>query len=1124
MSTPSAAFILVCPTCGKKYQGNPDKPNARYKCPKDQVELVRPEVPAPAPVPPLEPKNEISLDYEATQRMAPPPSYESTQKIDIPSYEQTQRIETQSYEQTQRIETQGYEQTQKIDIPVQGYDAPPPRTTQPIDQEDIPTQRITQQIATPETDNQEEQATRVISSDASPYNAAEDQATRVMGSGEGAGRTPTPTPTPRTTQAYSAGATVTIQPEERKSVIAMIQGSASSGAAASLLSGKYEEVSKLGQGGVGEVVKVMDRDLKREVAMKRLLSQGSGDDSLIRFVEEAQATGQLEHPNIVPVHDLGVDADGRVYFTLKLVQGASLKKVIQGRNDNAILDESAGAGFYRQRYTPLRMIEILIAMCQAVAYAHSKGIIHRDLKPDNVMLGKYGEVLVMDWGLAKLIANKLKSKSKDSERETVRVMTSRSEDDSQSTMEGSIAGTPAYMSPEQAAGKISELDQRTDIYALGAILYEILTGQPPYKGAGALALVKQVVEGPPPPLKDAKGAFAFQPIPRELRAICEKAMGRKPQDRYASASLLRDDLQAYIENQPVSAAPDTPVQRAIKWVKRNKRQVQTSGLSAAAVLVVIFGGWFAWNWYTIYSLNKEANNKLNAARDQYKSAAVWKPSATNNDAYAALMANSAAAEAARTFRAGINAATEPLRRALDMDPKNPRARLLLAESYMEQWRLALAENNVELAKATRADVERYAPSPSPFAAELNGFGSLNISFDPPDAEAYLFRYETLRSKDAKGSDLPARLIPVPYDFRAKKSDASFLDAERSRIARGGPLPPEKHSIFNLQPSTASFLGGGTVNVPELAPGSYMLLVRANGRAEIRVPFFMPRNGKIQRTIDVPRTEDMPPGFFYMAGGPVWVGGTTAGAPAPHVRTLPPSFIYHDEITMGEYAAFLKDLTRTGRAAEARQHLPKDFGRNLAVLNSAGELIPATGGADPVEFAKSPVRGVSFNDAQAYIAWRSQQDGLPYRLPKDWEWEGACRGADGRTYSWGNEPGKGLAVVTQGYGDSGNNMSWKWEDYKDESPWGPHNMAGGAAEWTMAKFDPNAKPEDPVFGQYAIRGNAWALPPTGLECAFRTSGQPDYFHPTIGFRMALDYPMKRIGPAKEGAMAGMDHAH
>jgi formylglycine-generating enzyme required for sulfatase activity len=254
----------------------------------------------------------------------------------------------------------------------------------------------------------------------------------------------------------------------------------------------------------------------------------------------------------------------------------------------------------------------------------------------------------------------------------------------------------------------------------------------------------------------------------------------------------------------------------------------------------------------------------------------------------------------------------------------------------------------------------------------------------------------------------------------------------------------------------------------------------------------------------------------MAGGDVMVGGDTAGAPSLHSMKFGPAWIYHDEMLMSDYEAFLQWLVKNGKAAEARQRLPKDFGKNLATLSPDGRLLPAEPGIDPVLFAKTPVRGVSYADAQAYVEWRAVQDGLPYRLPKDYEWEAACRGADARKYSWGETPGKGLAVVTQGYGDTGGSMSWKWEDYKDESPWGIHNLAGGAAEWTASLYDPEAKPADPVFGQYAIRGNAWALPPVGLECAFRTSGRPDYFHPTIGFRMALDHPYVRTGPQVEAA--------
>ncbi len=1022
MSTPSAPFILQCPKCGKKYQGDASKPDARYACADDQTPLV----------PAAPPKS--STDTVP----APPP----TQKIAPPGADLDRTMVMGSAE------------------------APKPQAP--------PTQVL-----------------------------RDDQATRIMGGSI----------TPRPSSASSAP---TVSADDRPSVLALLKTASPGAVADDLGKEKYEVVGKLGQGGVGQVLKVVDRDLKREVAMKMLLpEQMQSSDSLIRFVEEAQATGQLEHPNIVPVHDLGVDAQGQVYFTLKYVQGLSLKSVIRGRKDNAKLDDGTS---YRDQYSPLVMIEILISMCQAMAYAHSKGIIHRDLKPDNVMLGKFGEVLVMDWGLAKVLAER---GQKDKEHDTVRVMTSRTGDDASQTMEGSIAGTPAYMSPEQAAGKISELDQRTDVYALGAILYEILSGEPPYRGAGALELVKQVVQGPPSPLKPMSGSAGFNPIPRELKAICEKAMARLPEDRYRNASELRDDLQAYLENQPVSAAPDNAVQRAVKWVRRNKRQVQTSAISAAVVLALFFGGWFAYRQWTIRSLLHDASAQLNAARAELKSSMIGIGAGLQaGDPYAQQMQASVRSERFRIFRNQVNAATDPLRRVLDMDPQNARARLLLAESYMELWRRALEEDNTELARSLRQDVERYAPDPSPFAAELNGYGSLRVTFSPADTESFLFTFAELRAKDKDGKDLPVRLVPVPYDPADRKLDESFLKAEQERIRQGRELPPERHSVFNLEPTAASRLGKGSVNIAELPPGSYMLLARAPGHPEARIPFRMGRNAKVEQSYVLPKAEEYPPGFFFVAGGDVVVGGTTAGAPPPHTVHIGPAFIFHDEISMGEYAAFLNDLVKTGRMAEAKSRLPKDFGRNLANWNN-GRLIPADG-SDPVAFAKSPVRGVSYNDAMAYVAWRTKQDGLAYRLPKDWEWEGTCRGADARTYSWGNSPGKGLAVVTQGYGDTGSKISWKWEDYKDESPWGVHNLAGGAAEWTGSLYDPNSSPQDPVFGQYAIRGNAWALPPTGLECAFRTSGLPDYFHPTIGFRLALDYPVQRVGPGV--APTAIAHTH
>ena len=414
-------------------------------------------------------------------------------------------------------------------------------------------------------------------------------------------------------------------------------------------------------------------------------------------------------------------------------------------------------------------------------------------------------------------------------------------------------------------------------------------------------------------------------------------------------------------------------------------------------------------------------------------------------------------------------------------------------------------------QSTRAEVERYAGTKSKYADELNGWGSLQLALSPADAEAYLFSFEPYAGTDRGGAVQTPRLIPVPFDLKALKADRKRLLEMQRRDMAGEGLSPGAVSIFDLATTSESRLGSGHVTAGKLPPGSYLLLLRAGG-VEIRVPVAIGRGEKVERSYSVPAAGAIPPGFVYLAGGgaaPVGaVGGSAnAGAPAPHDMSISDALIAREEVTMGEYAEYLKELAKKN-PAEARKHYPHDFGPDnaskfLAELKG-GELVPAQ--PDP-NFLRSSARGVTLEEARAYIAWRSAKDNLPYRLPKDWEWEIACRGADGRNFSWGNEPGIGFAVVTQGYGGQPGGMSWAWKDYKDESPWGAHNLAGGAAEWTGSYFKADAAESDPVYHQFAIRGNAWALPPVGLMCNFRTSGQPNYFHPTIGFRLALDYPVQ-----------------
>ena len=233
---------------------------------------------------------------------------------------------------------------------------------------------------------------------------------------------------------------------------------------------RYVLGDKLGQGGGGRVMRAYDRILGRRVAMKMLRTDGIGDKDLLeRFIAEAQTTGQLEHPNIMPIYDFGTLRSGEVYYTMREVRNSSLREVINGlcREDPELLEE----------YTLLRLINLLGQVCLAIHYAHVRGVVHRDLKPDNIMLGDYGEVLVMDWGLARLF-----------DEQSVRREQTMSE-------EGQTLGTPAYMPPEQARGELEAVDERSDIYSLGALLYEILTLQPPYTGENPLDVMWQVVEG-----------------------------------------------------------------------------------------------------------------------------------------------------------------------------------------------------------------------------------------------------------------------------------------------------------------------------------------------------------------------------------------------------------------------------------------------------------------------------------------------------------------------------------------------------------------------------------------------------------------------------------------------------
>ncbi len=816
---------------------------------------------------------------------------------------------------------------------------------------------------------------------------------------------------------------------------------------------RYLVVGELGRGGMGEVQRVLDRWLNRVVARK-VMHAALSDALRGHFFEEAQTTAQLQHPGIVPVYDLGEQPDGRLWFTMKEIHGETLRSVVRAEH-RAGRPPGDGPSSLR------RLVTHFHAVCQAVGFAHERSVIHRDLKPSNVMVGSHGEVVVVDWGIAKVLSAGAASPAGWAQPS---VRTSPAGRVREPTLAGGVVGTPAFMAPEQARGDVASIGVPSDVYALGGILYELLSGSAPYRGHTEEVLA-EVVAGPPPSLRGAAGARGRETFGVDLSdlvEVCERAMARSPTDRYPQATAVAEAVQAWLDG-------SRRREQALAVVVRAAAQ----GPAAAA-------------------LRSQAAALRAEATAALRDLPGWRPEEDKAPAWAK---EDEAAEI--EARAALMELEEEslLRASLTHAPELPEAHAALAERYWREHATREAEKSdptrVELLLRQHLGALPEAhPVRRAGAAYLKGDGAFTLLTDPPGAEVALLRYET-RNR---------RRVPVPV-----------RELGRTPL-RGVSLP------------MGSYLC--QVRHPDRAPVHYPLWVRRGDHWDgappgesAPQPVYLPRRDELG-----PEDCYVPAGWFASGGDReapsslprrwLWVDGQV-------FRRFPVRNREYLAFLNARVAAGREDEALRFAPRE-RAGIAGEQG-----AGTAGELGALIYGFDGQRFSLRPDRDgdgwdpewpvvmVDWHSAAAFAAWAAERSGLPWRLPGELEWEKAARGVDGRRFPWGD--GFDPSWACTGLSHRGRPLPAVVDTFPvDESPYGVRGLGGNVRDWCADAYAPEGPPAVesrlapapravPAGSHRVGRGGSWTFPAQSARVAYRSGYGPGLRYGFLGLRLLRPIP-------------------
>ncbi len=864
---------------------------------------------------------------------------------------------------------------------------------------------------------------------------------------------------------------------------------------------RYLRREKLGEGGAAVVYRAWDSQLDRPVALKFLHDLPSAlPEVRLRFEREGRVMAGLSHPNVVALYDV-VEQEGKLCLVMELVEGAPLSHWMGER-----------------RHEGRKLMEILAKASEGVAAAHEKGIVHRDLKPANILVTGEGEPKVSDFGLAHVGGGGTRL-----------------------TVSGMAMGTPAYMSPEQVEGKAGLVSPRTDVYALGAMLYEIATDRPPYSGDSVREIFANILN------TEAISPRKIRPtVSRDLETVILKGLEREPRKRYGNAKEFGEDLRRYLRGEAIQARPPGSVAKAWRWAKKHRTISAVGGMILLALFAAAAVSGVRQRSFrkAIERMVEQADarfseGKYAEARDIYGKVRALKPDHGHSQQrflesdllakrserrkLARVLVEDAdrlfvevdrldrewneQTEFAHRLLMGLKPWDGPSRKqtywdlrsrlkdilrkreeseeagisacfkAIGLDSENALARQRLAAAFCARFLNSDAVRDADGARKWETLMRQF--DDGSLDAKIVRTGTLEIRSRPEGAEAFLFRYEFGREP---------RLMPRP--FRAGKAES------RNPAVEGDDL-----TDYALECSEFNYLGRCPIPKIVLPGGSYLVVLRLGGGwAAARFPISLPGGTHQSIQGNLYAAERIGQGFLYVPEGTVRLGGDfRASGNERDVLDVKTKDIFLSRYeTRIEYREFIESLAGID-LEEARRRLPRQAGPGkvefLWSLDSLGRVQIRSG------MERWPVLGVSWEDVEACCRWltrraRERGEKVTYRLPTGAEWERAARGADLRTYPWGPELEFSFANLGSSR-EGARDVGVPGEFSRDESPFGIRDLGGNLSEW--CQDGPESLP-----GHRYVKGGHWnnvveSTIQSGNWSVMRVSD----FQSTVGFRLVRE---------------------